>query len=69
MIIARLIHPCSMPAASRLWCSTTLAEQLEVGDADEDELYAATDWLLARRSRIEKNLANRHLGEGCPGAL
>jgi transposase len=42
-----------------------LAEQLEVSDADEDELYAAMDWLLARQSRIEKKLAKRHLSEGC----
>ena len=65
MIIERLIHPCSKLATTRLWHSTTLAEQLEVGDADEDELYAAMDWLLARQSRIEKKLAKRHLSEGC----
>jgi transposase len=65
MIIERLIHPCSKLATTRLWHSTTLAEQLEVGDADEDGLYAAMDWLLARQSRIEKKLAKRHLSEGC----
>ena len=65
MIIERLIHPCSKLANTRLWHSTTLAEQLEVGDADEDGLYAAMDWLLARQSRIEKRMAKRHLSEGC----
>jgi transposase len=65
MIIERLIHPCSKLATTRLWHSTTLAEQLAVGDADEDELYAAMDWLLARQSRIEKKLSKRHLSEGC----
>jgi hypothetical protein len=65
MIVERLIHPCSKLATTRLWHSTTLAEQLEMGDADEDELYAAMDWLLARQSRIEKKLAKRHLSEGC----
>ncbi len=65
MIIERLIYPCSKLATTRLWHSTTLAEQLEVSDADEDELYAAMDWLLARQSRIEKKLAKRHLSEGC----
>jgi len=64
MIIERLVHPCSKLATTRLWHSTTLADQLEVGDADEDELYAAMDWLLARQSRIEKKLAKRHLSEG-----
>jgi len=32
---------------------------LEVEDADEDERYAAMDWLLARRGRIEKSLGAR----------
>lgn len=65
MIIERLIYPCSKLATTRLWHCTTLAEQLGVGDADEDELYTAMDWLLARQSRIEKKLAKRHLSEGC----
>jgi transposase len=65
MITERLIDPCSKLATTRLWHSTTLAEQLEVGDADEDQLYAAMDWLLARQSRIEKKLAKQHLSEGC----
>lgn len=65
MVIERLIHPGSKLATTRLWHSSTLAEQLEVGDADEDELYGAMDWLLARQSRIEKKLAKQHLSEGC----
>lgn len=65
MVIERLIAPCSKLATTRLWQSTTLAEQLSVGDADEDELYAAMDWLLARQLRIENKLAKRHLNEGC----
>jgi transposase len=64
MIVERLIRPCSKLATTRLWHTTTLAELLAVGDADEDELYGAMDWLLARQSRIEKKLAARHLGEG-----
>jgi hypothetical protein len=46
MIAERLIHPCSKLATTRLWHSSTLADELCVGDADEDELYAAMDWLL-----------------------
>jgi transposase len=65
MIAERLIDPCSKLATTRLWHSTTLAEELAVEDADEDELYAAMDWLLARQSRLEKKLAKRHLSEGC----
>jgi len=64
MVAERLIRPCSKLATTRLWHTTTLGESLGVGDADEDELYGAMDWLLARQSRIEKKLAGRHLGEG-----
>lgn len=35
-----------------------------MADADEEELYAAMDWLLERQGVIEKKLAARHLGEG-----
>ena len=64
MIAERLIHPCSKLATSRLWHMTTLAEELGLGDADEDDLYGAMDWLLARQGRMEKKLAERHLSEG-----
>jgi transposase len=64
MIAERLIHPCSKLATTRFWHTTTLAEQLSVADADEDDLYEAMDWLLARQSRIEKKLAALHLSEG-----
>ena len=64
MIAGRLIHPSSKLAATRLWHTTTLADELSVSDADEDELYDALDWLLAQQERIEKKLATRHLDEG-----
>jgi len=64
MIAERLIHPCSKLATTRVWHTTTLAEELGVADADEDDLYEAMDWLLARQDRIEKKLAARHLSEG-----
>ena len=64
MIAERLIHPCSKLATTRLWHMTTLAEELGVSDADEDDLYGAMDWLLATQQRIEKKLAARHLSEG-----
>jgi transposase len=38
---------------------------LNVQDADENDLYAAMDWLLERKQRIEKKLAKRHLSDGC----
>ena len=64
MIAERLLHGCSKLASTRLWHSTTLAEELSVQDADVDELYAAMDWLLEGQERIEKKLAARHLSEG-----
>lgn len=64
MIAERLIHPCSKLATTREWHTTTLAEELSVQDANEDDLYDAMDWLLARKLRIENKLAKRHLLEG-----
>lgn len=64
MVAEQLIHPCSKLATTRLWHSTTLSEELGVTDADEDELYRAMDWLVARQRRIENKLAGRHLCEG-----
>lgn len=64
MIVERLIHPCSKLATTRLWHSSTLAEELGVAEATEDDLYEAMDWLLERQSRIEKQLAARHLASG-----
>lgn len=64
MIAERLIRPCSKLATTRLWHATTLAEELDVDDADVDELYSALDWLLRRQARIEAKLAARHLRDG-----
>jgi hypothetical protein len=64
MIAERLIQPCSKLETTRVWHTTTLAEELQVTDANEDELYAAMDWLLARKDRIEQQLAARHLRDG-----
>jgi len=64
MIAERLIHPSSKLGTTRLWHTTTLAEELGVANADEDALYDAMDWLLARQGRIERKLAQRHLTPG-----
>lgn len=63
LIVQRILHPCSKLAATRLWKKTTLAEELNVADADVDEVYHALDWLLDRQKRIENKLAKRHLAE------
>ena len=64
MIAQRLVDPCSKLATTRQWQATSLAGELGVADANENELYAALDWLLARQDRIERKLAKRHLTEG-----
>src|SRR5919112_2153114 len=64
MIAERLLFPSSKLANTRHWRDTTLAEELGVTEATEDELYAAMDWLLGRQRAIEKKLAQRHLKDG-----
>src|SRR6266542_280158 len=64
MIVQRVIGPGSKLAMSRAFSQSTLAAELGVGDADEDELYLAMDWLLARQGPIERALARRHLEGG-----
>ncbi len=64
MVAARIVAPHTKLATTRWWHTTTLAEDFDVADATEDELYAAMDWLLERQTRIEKKLAARHLSEG-----
>ncbi len=61
MVVARILEPKSKLATTAWWADTTLLEILDVGDADEDDLYDAMDWLLERQSRIENKLAGRHL--------
>ncbi|MBV8608701.1 MAG: IS1634 family transposase [Singulisphaera sp.] len=64
MIAERLLFPSSKLANTRHWHDTTLAEELDVADATENQLYDAMDWLLQRQSAIERKLAKRHLTDG-----
>ena len=64
MIAARILFPVSKLDTVARWGQCTLAEELAVGDADEDELYQALDWLLGRQEAIEDKLARKHLGQG-----
>ena len=57
-------RPHTKLATTRWWHTTTLAEDFGVADANEDDLYAAMDWLLARQDTIQKKLAARHLRAG-----
>ena len=42
----------------------SLAETLALNHCDEDDLYAAMNWLLERQDAIERRLAKRHLDDG-----
>jgi transposase len=64
MICQRVIAPASKLATARALGQSTLASELGVEDADEDDLYEALDWLLARQGGIEDRLARRHLKDG-----
>jgi hypothetical protein len=64
MICQRAIGPASKLATVRALGQSTLASELGVEGADEDDLYAALDWLLERQRRIEARLAGRHLSDG-----
>lgn len=68
MIVARVVAPSSKLATVRSLREETAASSLglELGieDAEDDELYRAMDWLLARQLRIETKLAKKHLKDG-----
>lgn len=64
LIAARILFPSSKLQSTRRWQSCTLGSELDVLDVSQDELYASLDWLLKRQSRIEDQLAARHLVEG-----
>jgi len=63
MVASRIVSAATKLATTRLWHTSTLAQEFDVSDATEDDLYAAMDWLLAGQDRIQKKLATRHLKE------
>jgi transposase len=68
MLIGRILDPASKLATARALspatASSSLGEVLGLGAVDDEELYAALDWLLARQPAIEASLAKRHLTNG-----
>jgi transposase len=64
LIVQRLLFPCSKLASLRHWHSTTLADELGLGQSTTNEVYQALDWLGQRQGDIERKLAKRHLREG-----
>ena len=69
LVAGRVLHPGSKLSLSRLLDAgsraSTLGQVLGVEGADENELYGAMDWLVARQAKIEDALAKRHLTNGC----
>ncbi len=63
MVASRILCPATKLATTRLWHTSTLAEDFGVQDATEDDLYGAMDWLLGAQDRIQKKLAARHIQE------
>ena len=65
MIVARVIVARSKLATARAVTPesavSTLGQALQLGTVDENELYQAMDWLVARQQGIEQRLARRHL--------
>jgi hypothetical protein len=68
LLVGRILEPTSKLAAARALspatASSSLGEALGLGDVDDDELYAALDWLHQRQPAIETILAKRHLSNG-----
>ena len=68
LIVARIVDPRSKLATVRglheETLSSSLGELLGLEEIDEDQVYAAMDWLMERQDKIEKALAKRHLEEG-----
>jgi transposase len=68
MLVAQVIDPGSKLAFARglrtETATSSLGQLLGVSGCDEDDLYAAMDWVLARKDAIESSLAARHLVNG-----
>jgi hypothetical protein len=68
MAVAQVIAPDSKLAIARglreETAASSLGEVLHLGSCDEDDLYAAMDYLHDRQDTIQDTLAARHLGGG-----
>jgi hypothetical protein len=68
LVVARILEPGSKLATVRGLRGETLTSSLGyvlgIERIDEDDVYAAMDWLLPQQGRIEDALARRHLKDG-----
>lgn len=68
MIVGRILFPGSKLALSRhlspSTATSTLGEELGLGEVGEHDLYGAMRWMLERQPKIEARLAKEYLPEG-----
>src|SRR3979409_2075901 len=68
MLVAQAVRPGAKLGCARglrpQTATSSLGQALGVSGCDEDDLYAAMDWALARKDAIENGLAARHLVNG-----
>src|ERR671924_210967 len=64
MVVQRVLCPGSKLSMARAFGRSTLAAELGLEGADQDDLYGAMDWLGERQERIEDRLPRRHLRDG-----
>src|SRR6201987_6464777 len=68
MAVAQVTAPASKLAIARglreETAASSLGQVLHLGSCDEDDLYAAMDYLAARQEQIQDTLAARHLAGG-----
>ena len=73
MLVAQVIAPSSKLATARglrtETATSSLGQVLGVSACDEDDLYAAMDWALARKDTIENALGRAAFGQWHAGAL
>ena len=73
MLVAQVIAPDSKLATARglrtETATSSLGAVLGVSGCDEDDLYAAMDWVLARQGHHRKSLGCPAFGEWDAGAL
>ena len=70
LILARIAHGGSRLSAVRWAKQHTVADVLALEEFDEDDLYAALDWLASQQERIERELYQAHVkAQGQPPVL
>ena len=70
LILARIAHGGSRLSAVRWAKQHTVADVLALEEFDEDDLYAALDWLASQQERIERELYRAYVkAQGQPPVL